>query len=76
MADEGKNFEILKDFGGFGEGAWQTHLTYIKWYGKDPVFDLRSWSPDMTRMGKGVTLDSSDLYDLSLLIEDALKAEE
>ena len=30
----------------------------------------------MTQCGKGITLDDAELYDLSLLIEEALSSEE
>lgn len=66
------SFKVIKDFGAFGEGKWQKHLTYIKWGDNEPKFDLRTWNEDMTKMGKGVTLDSSDLFDLMGLIEEAL----
>lgn len=69
------NYEIIKDFGGFGDGKWQKHLTYIKWGDNEPKFDLRTWNEDMTKMGKGITLDSSDLFDLLGIIEEALDCE-
>lgn len=72
MAKDELSFEIIKDFGSFGEGKWQKHLTLTKWGDNEPKYDLRPWNEDMTKMGKGVTLDSSDLFDLLDLIEDAL----
>ena len=69
------SFEIKKDFGAFGEGEWQKHLTLISWNGGEPKYDLRPWNPDMTRMGKGVTLTDSELYDLLCLLETALDGE-
>lgn len=67
-----ENVTIYKDFGAFGEGKWQKHLTLVSWFGKDPKYDIRAWNEDMTKFGKGVSLDSSDLYDLLVLLEDAL----
>lgn len=72
MADEKLEFEIIKDFGSFGEGKWQKHLTLTKWGSNKPKFDIRPWNEDMTKCGKGVTLDSADLYDLSVMIDEAL----
>ena len=57
-------FEIIEDFGAFGEGKWQKHLTLIKWGGNNPKYDIRPWNDDMTKCGKGVTLDLEDLMDL------------
>lgn len=66
------SFEIVKDFGSFGEGSWQKHLTLVKWGDNPPKYDLRTWNPDMSRPGKGITLDDADLFDLLSIIEDAL----
>lgn len=71
-----ENVTIYKDFGAFGEGKWQKHLTLVSWFGKDPKYDIRAWNEDMTKFGKGVSLDSSDLYDLLVLLEDALGVNE
>lgn len=70
--DDRLEFSIIKDFGSFGEGKWQKHLTLIKWGDNAPKYDIRPWNEDMTKMGKGVTLDDSDLFDLMTLIEEAL----
>lgn len=70
------NVTIYRDLGAFGDGKWQKHLTVCAWYDNDPKYDIRSWNEDMTKYGKGVTLDSSELFDLLSLIEDALEGEE
>ena len=73
--DDRLEFSIIKDFGSFGEGKWQKHLTLIKWGDNAPKYDIRPWNEDMTKMGKGVTLDDADLFDLMSLIESALDGE-
>ena len=35
--------------------GWTTELNLISWNGKPAKLDLRSWSPDHTKMGKGLT---------------------
>lgn len=69
-------FEIKKDFGGFGEGKWQKHLTLISWNGGEPKYDIRPWNEDMTKMGKGVTLTLEDVIDLMNMFEDILDKED
>lgn len=64
------SFEIIKDFGAFGDGKWQKHLTLIKWGNNEPKYDIRPWNDDMTKCGKGITLDDGELLDLQSLIED------
>ena len=70
--EEKLEFEIIEDYGAFGDGKWQKHLTKIKWGNNPPKFDIRPWNEDMTKMGKGVTFDDGELFDLLGLIEDAL----
>lgn len=67
------NVTVYKDYGSFGDGKWQKHLTLASWYDGEPKYDLRSWNEDMSKYGKGITLTDSDLYDLLNLIEDALE---
>lgn len=71
-----ENVKIYKDFGAFGDGKWQKHLTLVSWFDKEPKYDLRPWNEDMTKFGKGISLDSSDLYDLMVLLENTLGGSE
>ena len=83
MSNESLDFKIVKDFGGFGEGKWQKHLTLISWNGGEPKYDIRPWNEDMTKMGKGVTCNfitaenALDLMDmLRGIFEDGLEEED
>lgn len=67
-----ENVTIYKDFGAFGDGEWQKHLTLCSWFGNEPKYDLRAWNSDMSKFGKGITLEDSELYDLWDLIEDSV----
>lgn len=71
-----KSFEVVKDFGTFGDGAWSKHLALVSWYGREPKFDIRPWNDDMTRPGKGIILNDAELYDLMMLIEGAMDGDE
>lgn len=66
------SYEIIKDYGSFGEGKWQKHLTLMKWGDNEPKYDLRTWNEDMTKMGKGITLSKEDIFDLAGILEDVL----
>lgn len=46
--------------------SWTKELNLVSWNDKEPKYDLREWSPDHSKMGKGVTLSREEL--------DALKA--
>ena len=71
-----KVFEVIKDYGSFGEGKWEKHLTKISWYGNEAKYDLRPWNPDMTKPGRGITFDDGELFDLMGIIENALGSED
>ena len=40
----------------------------IKSIGGDPKYDIRSWTQDRTKMGKGVTLSSAEIEKLRELL--------
>ena len=43
-------------------------LNLVSWHGKDAKYDIREWSPEHDRMGKGVTLTSEEMKQLKLLL--------
>ncbi len=70
MADE-FSFEIVEKFGilSEGKGGWTMELNSVSWGGRPPKFDIRSWSPDHQKMGKGVTLTREELLGLKKVLE-------
>ena len=38
--------------------------------GWEPKYDIRDWSPDGTRMGKGISLSGEELAILKGILED------
>lgn len=70
MAKEIK-FEIKKEIGILSESTkgWTKELNLISWNGATPKYDLRDWSPDHEKMGKGVTLTEEELNKLKELLE-------
>ena len=51
------------------EGSgWAKELNVISWNGRDAKYDIRDWSPDRTKMGKGVTLSKEELLALKELL--------
>lgn len=72
MADkqnEEMKFEIINEIGVLSEsGSWRLELNRISWNGREPKYDLRKWSVDHTKMGKGITLTDEELIDLQKLL--------
>lgn len=59
-------FEIVETVAVLSENArgWQKELNLISWGGRDAKYDIREWSPDHDRMGKGVTLSDEEMKAL------------
>ncbi len=59
-------FEIMEHIGVLSknEAGWQKELNLVSWNKRQPKFDLRDWSEDHTKMGKGVTLTNEELAQL------------
>lgn len=55
-------YEVKKELGILSESArgWTKELNYVSWNGRDPRLDLREWSPNRERMGKGITLSTDE----------------
>lgn len=63
-------FEIYKYLGAVSEvnNGWTKELNYISWNDREPVYDLRSWNEDHTKMGKGVTITAGEMVKLKELL--------
>jgi len=59
-------FEIKETIGVLSESAkgWTKELSLVSWNDNAPKYDIREWSPDHTKMGKGVTLTKDELGKL------------
>ena len=51
-----------------GSKGWNLELNKISWNKKPAKYDLRSWSEDHEKMGKGVTLSAEELKKLRDLL--------
>ncbi len=65
-------YEIIKKIGVLSTSAsgWQKELNLISWNDHEPKFDIRDWSADHGKMGKGVTLSSEELSALKTVLEN------
>ena len=50
--------------------AWTKELNLVSWNGAAPKYDLREWSPDHSKMGKGITLTKEELISLRIALEN------
>ena len=63
-------YEIVKKIGILSTSAsgWAKELNLISWNDREPKYDLRDWSADGSKMGKGVTLTKEELSALKALL--------
>lgn len=55
-------YEIVEQIAVLSESSkgWTKELNLISWNERDPKYDIREWSPDHAKMGKGVTLSPEE----------------
>lgn len=65
------SFEIIETLGVLSTSTkgWTKELNLISWNGREPKYDLREWSPEHDKMGKGVTLSKDELEALKDILE-------
>lgn len=68
------DYEVVKTYGSLSESSkgWKKEIKLISWNQKEPKYDIREWSPDGEKMGKGVTLSKEELVNLKSLLDEIL----
>jgi hypothetical protein len=63
-------YEIIKKIGVLSTSAsgWTKELNLISWNDRDPKYDIREWSPDREKMGKGITMSKEELLALKKIL--------
>ncbi len=63
-------YEIVRNIGilSTSPSGWSKELNLISWNDREPKYDLRDWSADHTKMGKGVTLSKEEASALKELL--------
>ena len=70
MAREFK-YEIINSIGVLSENnSWKKELNRISWNGNEPKYDIRDWSDNHEKMGKGITLSLNELKSLRDLLNN------
>lgn len=64
-------YEIVKNIAVLSTAAsgWSKELNLISWNDREPKYDLRDWSSDHSKMGKGVTLSKDELLALKDILQ-------
>jgi hypothetical protein len=63
-------YEIIKKIGvlSTSKSGWTKELNLMRWNDREPKYDLRDWSADRNRRGKGITLSAEELLALKALL--------
>lgn len=66
------SYTITEELGSFSSNSsgWSKELNLISWNGRDVKYDIRDWSPDHAKMGKGITLTKEELIKLRDLLNE------
>lgn len=64
-------YEIIETIGILSENAkgWKKELNLISWNKAEPKYDLREWSPDHEKMGKGTTITKEEIKKLKEILQ-------
>ena len=65
-------FKITKHIGILSESpkGWLKELNLISWNDREPKYDIRDWSPEHDKMGKGITLTEDEVTTLRKLLDE------
>jgi hypothetical protein len=63
-------YEIIKKIGVLSKSAsgWTKEVNLMSWNDREPKYDIREWSQDREKRGKGVTLSKEELLALKVLL--------
>lgn len=63
-------YDIEKELGVISESkkGWNKELNLISWNGNEPKYDIRDWSEDHSKVGKGITSALDELKALKELL--------
>ncbi len=65
-------YQIIKYLGVLSEGSkgWKKEVNLVSWNERKPKIDIREWSPDYLKMGKGITLSKEELKKLKEILDE------
>lgn len=65
-------YDIVEEIGTISQtsSGWSKELNLISWNGREAKYDLRDWSSEHAKMGKGITLSIDELKALKDLLNN------
>jgi len=70
-------YEIVKEIAVFSksDSGYTKEINLFSWNGNEPKYDIRSFSPNREKCGKGITLTEQEVKMLLEALQTELKAE-
>lgn len=64
--DEAISYNILSHLGTLGHSSsgWSREVNIVSWNRRQPRLDIRDWSPQHTRMSRGIALNANETDNL------------
>ena len=71
-------YEIVKEIAvlSTGDSGYTKEINLISWNGKEPKYDIRSFSPTREKCGKGITLNADEAAALLKALQKELNSED
>ena len=71
-------YEIVKEIAvlSTGDSGYTKETNLISWNGKEPKYDIRSFSPNREKCGKGITLNADEAAALLKALQKELNSED
>lgn len=71
-------YEIVKEIAvlSTGDSVYTKEINLISWNGKEPKYDIRSFSPNREKCGKGITLNADEAAALLKALQKELNSED
>lgn len=65
-------YEITERIGVLSTNAkgWERQLNMISWNDHEPKYDIRDWSPDGTKMSKGISMTRDEIAVLKDILNE------
>ena len=71
-------YEIVKKIGVISSNSrgWSKELNLVSWNGAEAKFDIRDWSSDHCKMGRGITMSNEEARTLLRLLSSEFRGGE
>ena len=69
-------YEMVKEIAvlSTSDSGYTKEINLISWNGKEPKYDIRSFSPNREKCGKGITLTADEAAALLKALQEELKS--